>query len=126
MGDLPRISEAEWAVMDVIWQDHPITAQDVVSRLARRTEWTATTVKTLLARLVAKGVLAFERDGRRFLYQPRITRSQAVACESRSFVERVFRGKASPLLSFFLKNSRLSAGEIAELRKLLKEKEGSR
>ncbi len=123
MGDLPRISEAEWVVMDVVWDEHPIAAQDVVAKLEKPMGWSATTVKTLLARLVEKGALLFEREGRRFLYEPKLTRQQAVARESRSFLDRVFNGDASPMLSFFVKNTKLSAGEIAELKKLLKEKE---
>jgi BlaI family transcriptional regulator, penicillinase repressor len=120
---LPHITDAEWAVMDVIWNEHPIAAQDVITALERSTEWSATTVKTLLARLVEKGALEFQRDGRRFLYEPKVTRSQAVTRESRSFLDRVFQGEASPLLSHFVRNARLSSREIAELRRLLEEKE---
>lgn len=119
----PRISDAEWTVMDVIWNDHPITAQDVIARLAKSTGWSATTIKTLLSRLVEKGALDFERDGRRFRYQPKLSRQQAVARESRTFLDRVFQGEASPLLSHFVKSARLSTKEIAELKRLLAEKE---
>lgn len=119
----PRISDAEWTVMDVIWGEHPIAAQDVIGKLARSTGWSATTIKTLLSRLVEKGALDYERDGRRFLYEPKLTRQQAVARESRTFLDRVFGGEASPLLSHFVKNAKLSAKEISELKRLLAEKE---
>lgn len=118
-----RISDAEWTVMDVIWKEFPIAAQDVIAKLSKSTDWSATTIKTLLARLVEKEALDFERDGRRFLYEPKITRQQAVARESRTFLDRVFQGEASPLLSHFVKSAKLSAREITELKRLLAEKE---
>ena len=121
-----RITDAEWDVMDVVWDDHPIAAQDVAKKLERARGWTETTVKTLLSRLVQKGALEFERAGKRFLYEPAITRQQAITRESRTFLDRVFRGEASPLLSHFVKHGKLSAQEIADLRKLLDEREGRR
>ena len=119
MGEPPRISEAEWSVMDVVWDAHPIAAQDVARKLARRKGWSETTVKTLLSRLVAKRALDFRRDGKRFLYEPALPRHVAVARESRSFLERVFKGEASPLLSHFVKTGRLTAAEVADLRRML-------
>ncbi len=119
-----RITDAEWDVMDVVWDDHPIAAQDVSKRLERSRGWTETTVKTLLSRLVQKGALEFERVGKRFLYEPAISRQQAITRESRTFLDRVFRGEASPLLSHFVKHGKLSSQEIVELRKLLDEREG--
>lgn len=121
-----KITDAEWDVMDVVWDDNPITAQDVAKRLQRARGWTETTVKTLLARLVQKGALMFQRDGKRFLYQPALSRQNAVARESRTFLDRVFRGEATPLLSHFVKHGKLSASEIAVLRKMLDEREGKR
>ena len=65
-----RISEAEHAVMEVLWQDAPLTAQEVSERVDPERDWTAATVKTLLGRLLAKRAVAHEVDGRRYLYRP--------------------------------------------------------
>ncbi|MCI0589272.1 MAG: BlaI/MecI/CopY family transcriptional regulator [Planctomycetes bacterium] len=119
----PRISEAEWKVMRVLWEEHPRTASQVAQALGPQAAWTDRTVKTLLARLVKKGVLSTESDGKRYLYEPAVSREACVAAEGRSFVARVFDGSASPLLLHFVKRSRLTRGEIEELRRILEEKE---
>ena len=123
MSELPRISESEWDVMNVLWEDHPQTAQEVSTRLSDRRQWSDRTVKTLLARLVKKGVLAYEVDGKRYLYRPAVDRESCVAAESRSFLERVHRGAASPLLMHFLRQNKLTPEELSEIRRVLEEHE---
>ncbi len=121
----PRISDAEWEVMNAVWDGHPVAAGDVIARLAQRTDWSARTVKTLLGRLVRKGALGFEVAGRHYLYHPRVSRERCVKAESRSFVERVLGGRTSPLLVHLVREANLSAAEIDELRRVLGEKEAS-
>ena len=120
----PRISDAEWHVMQVIWDHHPMTAAEVHQHLADEHSWTQRTVKTLLARLVAKEALAFEVEGKRYRYRPLTSRQECVRAESRTFIDRVFQGSASPMLLEFVKGSDLSPEEIDELRRLLDEKAG--
>ena len=122
MLNTPNISEAEWEVMRVIWEKSPIPANEVVERLGPLRGWSPRTVKTMLNRLVRKGALAFEAEGKRYLYRPRVTRDQCVRMESRSFLDRVFGGAAAPMLDYFVRNTRLSAEEIAELRRILSRK----
>ena len=123
MANVPRISDAEWEVMNVVWDDHPVGAADVVARLLSQRDWSDKTVKTLLGRLVRKGALGFDVEGRRYLYRPKVSRERCVREESRSFVERVFGGKASPLLAHMVRDAQLTAAEIAELRRVLDGKE---
>ena len=125
MAQLPRISDAEWEVMNVVWEDAPVGAADVVARLAQPTDWSEPTIKTLLGRLVRKGALAYEVDGRRYLYRPKVTRARCVRAESRSFVDRVLGGRSSRLLVHMVKEASLDPHEIDELRRLLDEKEAS-
>jgi BlaI family penicillinase repressor len=125
MAQLPRISDAEWEVMNVVWDDAPVGAADVVARLSATTDWSEPTIKTLLGRLVKKGALAYEVDGRRYLYRPKVTRARCVRAESRSFVDRVLGGRRSRLLVHMVKETQLSPDEIDELRQLLDEKEAS-
>ena len=124
MAKAPRISEAEWDVMRVVWQKNPIMAGEVVERLADGKDWSPRTVKTLLGRLVRKGALAFSVQGKSYLYRPAVTREECVRAEGRSFIERLFDGAAAPMLAHFVKHAELTRKEIAELRKLLSEKEG--
>ena len=116
-----RISEAELAVMEVLWSAAvPLTAADVAQRIAGR-DWSDRTVKTMLARLLAKGVLAHEEDGRRYLYRPAVARERYVAGESRRLVDRLFGGRAAPMVAHLAEGDGLSQDDIAELEALLKE-----
>ncbi|MBL9124965.1 MAG: BlaI/MecI/CopY family transcriptional regulator [Planctomycetaceae bacterium] len=119
------ISDAEWHVMNVIWDGQPLTAQEVVGRLAAETEWAPATVKTMLHRLVKKEVLTYELQGNRYVYRARARRSDCVRAASRSFLARVFGGESAPLLAHFLRTSKLSPDDIAQLRQLLDEREGN-
>jgi BlaI family transcriptional regulator, penicillinase repressor len=116
-----RISEAEHAVMEVLWADAPLDATNVADRLATAQGWTLATVKTLLGRLVSKGALATEADGRKFLYRPAIAREDYVAGEGRRLVDRLFGGKLSPLIAQFAEREQLTPQDIAEIEALLKE-----
>src|ERR1051326_4066487 len=95
----PSISDAEWEVMNVVWGDSPVTANEVVSALgSRRPRWSPRTIKTLLNRLVKKGALGYEADGRRYLYRPRVRRDACMRRESGSFLTRVFGDAVGPML----------------------------
>jgi BlaI family transcriptional regulator, penicillinase repressor len=115
-----RISDAEHAVMEVLWIDAPLTANVIADRLADSQRWTLPTVKTLLSRLVSKGALSTAADGRRFLYQPLIDRSAYVSGESKRLVDRLFGGRLTPLVAHFAEAEQLTADDIAEIEALLK------
>jgi predicted transcriptional regulator len=117
-----RISEAELAVMEALWASPvPLTAQDVHDRIGDARDWSDRTVKTMLGRLLAKGVLAHEEDGRRYLYRPAVERDAYVAGESRRLVDRLFGGRAAPLVAHLAEGDGLTPQDIAELEALLKE-----
>src|SRR4051812_29797826 len=124
MNTSPNISEAEWEVMRVLWEaESPITAQEVIEALAGHRDWSPRTIKTLLNRLVKKAALGFEEEGKRYRYFPKVTQEQCMRSESRSFLERVFGGRSGLLLNYFVSNAKLSAAEIAELKRILSKKE---
>jgi predicted transcriptional regulator len=116
-----RISDAEYAVMEQLWQKSPQTAVEVCDSICATRGWSMPTVKTLLARLVTKGVLATQPDGRRFLYTPLVAREAYVGTESRRLVDRLFGGRAAPLFAHLAENEALSAEDIAEIEHLLRE-----
>lgn len=115
----PSISEAEWQVMSVLWDVHPASANQIVSRLADRTDWNPKTVKTLISRLVKKKALGFEKQGRCHLYFPLVDRADIVKTESRSFLNRFFNGAVTPMLACLMDNEDVSPAEIRELRQML-------
>jgi BlaI family penicillinase repressor len=120
---IPQISDAEWDVMKVVWEEGPLTAGDVVKHVAREKKWRPRTIKTLLGRLVRKGAVAMQADGKRFIYKARVTREACRRHESRSFLSRVFDGAVAPALVHFIKHAELSQSEIDELKRIL-EQEG--
>jgi len=116
-----KISDAEYAVMAVLWERAPLTAADVAERVAEERDWTLQTVKTLLSRLMAKDAIAADQDGRRFLYRPLIAREDYVAGESGRLIDRLFGGRISPLVAQLAQQDQLSPDDIAELEALLRE-----
>jgi BlaI family penicillinase repressor len=123
MKNPPTISDAEWDVMQVVWDAAPVTAAEVIERLARPRQWNHRTVRTLLNRLVKKRALGFKVDGKRYLYHPLISRADCVRRESRSFLSRVFGGSAGPMLVHFVNETDLSPEEIDQLKRILARKE---
>ena len=113
------ISDAESRVMEVLWQQAPQTSEDIVAALLTPTGWHEKTIKTLLNRLLGKGAISAQKEGRRYLYTPRLHREDWQQHESRSLLDRVFGGKVAPLLAHFSQHEKLSAKDIAELRKLI-------
>lgn len=116
-----QISEAESVVMDVLWQRHPLAAEGVVAALGDAQQWQEATIKTLLNRLLKKGAITAERDGRRYLYAPVLQRGDWVLDESESLLDRLFGGRVAPLVAHFSQHRKLSRKDIAELRQLLEE-----
>jgi BlaI family penicillinase repressor len=117
------ISEAEWQVMNVIWDGQPMTAQEVIDALRVDHDWAPSTVKTMLHRLIRKAVLKADEQANRYVYRARVNRTDCVRKAGRSFLRRVFADEPASLLAHFLKNSQLTADEIADLRRILDEQE---
>jgi BlaI family transcriptional regulator, penicillinase repressor len=122
-----QISEAESVVMEVLWQRSPQTSEEVLAVLGERQRWQEATVKTLLNRLLNKGAIEAQKDGRRYLYSPRLRREDWVMGESESLLARLFDGRVAPLVAHFSQQRKLSAADVAELRRLIEtlEQEGS-
>lgn len=115
-----RITEAEQAVMEALWERSPLSATEVCDAVCEPRGWTLATVKTLLSRLVAKDAVRAEPDGKRFLYSPRIARAAFAAGESRRLVDRLFGGRAAPLLAHLAEHEALTERDLSEIETLLK------
>ena len=123
MAEPLSISDAEWRVMHVVWSaGGPVTAAAVIDAVTPDTGWSHRTARTLLGRLVEKGVLVAGPDpahGRRHLYTPRVERRRCVREAGRGFLERVFGGDAGELLVHFADRADLTPAQVEELRELL-------
>lgn len=115
-----RISDAEHAVMETLWDESPLTAADVCERVCARRDWSMPTVKTLLSRLVTKGAVKTAAEGRRFLYTPTIARADYVGHESRRLVDRLFGGRPASLFAQLAESEALTDDDLAEIERLLK------
>ena len=122
-NDNPKadISNAEFEVLDVLWDDSPATSSDIVERLNQKKPWHDKTVKTLLSRLVKKGVVDFDKAQRQYLYRPLIAREDYTKKEASSFVSRIFKGKVAPLVAGFANQNSLSQQDVDELKALIKQ-----
>ena len=120
MKNVPRISDAEWEIMRVIWQRHPATANEVIEGLAAAgPDWHPKTVRTLLTRLVRKKALDYKTNGRTYAYSPLVSQEECIATASESFLDRVFGGSLTPMLAHFVEQQKLSPQDLEEMKQLL-------
>lgn len=116
------ISDAESRVMEVLWRkEEPVPAEEVIRLLAAEQQWQEATVKTLLNRLLKKGAISAERNGRRYLYTAVLARDQWLTSESTSLLDRLFGGRIAPLVAHFGSQHKLSKEDVAELRRLIED-----
>lgn len=117
--EIPKISDSEWVVMRVFWARGEATSGEVISELEDETDWKPKTIQTLIRRLVQKGALDFEKQGREYLYRPTIEEKACEQAASRQFIDRVFAGKLAPFLANFVEQSNYSDEEIDQLKRIL-------
>ncbi len=120
---ISRISDAEWRVMQVLWDESPLSASQVVDRLGDEPDWSPRTVKTMLGRLVQKGALTYTEEGNKYLYRPAVARSACLRDASKSFLSRVFSGDTRLLLAHLVEAGKLSSEDIQMLKQTLEDKE---
>jgi BlaI family penicillinase repressor len=120
-----RVSESEKLVMEILWQESPLSSSQVVEKL-QDSGWNQKTVKTFLNRLVKKGVLSYKTEGRRYLYYPLIKRDVFLAEESDGFIKKIFSGDMKELLTTFVQNKQLSKHELDYLKELLESEDNER
>lgn len=118
-----QIAKAEWEVMSIVWQRAPVAASVIVTELHASKHWTLTTVRTLLRRLVHKGALAQQAEGKRYLYTPRVSMEACIRQETESFWDRVLARAPSAVLIHMVKRADLAKEDIEELRRILRQKE---
>jgi BlaI family transcriptional regulator, penicillinase repressor len=113
------ISDAEVEVLQQLWKESPLAAQDIIDRLESTNSAHPKTVKTLINRLLNKGAIKFKEENRKYSYYPVVKKKDFYGVKTESFLNKFFAGELSPLVSFFSNHKKLSAKEIAEIRKLL-------
>jgi BlaI family penicillinase repressor len=120
MGKQYELTQGEWTIMEVLWERQRCTAPDVQEHLEERTGWAYSTVKTMMDRMTAKGILETERIRKMILYHPAIKRAQAQRGEIMRTAKRAFHGAFSPLVEFLLDQNKLSKEELEHLEKKIR------
>lgn len=115
------VSEAESLVLETLWRTGATPAEGVIAALASERSWQASTIKTLLSRLLKKGAIRARKDGRRYVYSAVLTREQWLSTESEGLLDRLFGGRVAPFVAHFSKHRKLSKRDIEELRRLIQE-----
>lgn len=118
------LTEAEWAVMECLWEKSPRTGRETVAWLDQKMGWTRSTVLTMLRRLEAKGAVAGDTEGEVKTFRPLIAREEVAVRETENLLERAYKGSLSLLVSSLTKKQNLPQSEIDELYAILKEMEG--
>lgn len=123
MTNLPRISDAEYEVMKIVWEYAPINTVEVIDKLSKTSKWNPKTIQTMLLRLVKKRVLSCEKDGRVFVYTPIVKEMEYLAQESSTFLNRFYKGTINSMILNFLEQDKLTSQDIEELRQILDERQ---
>ena len=118
-----KLTEAEWQIMNALWQAHPATARQITDRLPPGVSWAYTTIKTMLTRLAEKKAVREQKQGRTSVYDPLVSRSAARRTALKSLANQAFDGAFGPLMHFLLEDQGLTKKQRAELLSLLQRKE---
>lgn len=121
-----NISEAEWKVMECLWGKSKLTLKEIAESL-KDTDWSYTTIRTLVTRLVDKGVVGADKSSSsNFRYFPIAPEKECRVQETKSFLTRVFDGSVAMMLSTLVKQEELSKEEISELKKIIDSMDGGK
>src|SRR5688572_13852652 len=120
---MSKISGAESHIMEALWTQGPMTAEEIVQTVGPAQAWGEATVKTLINRLLKKKALASERTGGRAIYRPIVSQADYVTGESQGLLDRLFGGQVAPLVAHYARHRPVSPEELARLKSLIAELE---
>jgi predicted transcriptional regulator len=115
-----NISKSEHYVLEALWEESPLTVGQIVERVQSKSDWHENTIKTLLVRLVSKKAVRRHKDGKRFFYEPLVTKEAVVATETEGLLSRFFNGQMPALIAHFADQKRLSRRDIEQMEAILK------
>jgi BlaI family transcriptional regulator, penicillinase repressor len=120
-----ELTEAEWSIIKAVWEQEPCTAPAIQEKLYRATDWTYSTVRTLMDRMVVKGVLKARKEGKLTIYHSVVTRAQAQRGELFYALKHAFNGALTPMVQCLLENNDLDVDELEKLESFIKAKRKS-
>lgn len=117
-----ELTEGEWTIIEAVWNDEPCTAPAVQEKLESKRGWSYSTVKTMMDRMVTKGLLKTRKIRNLILYRSAVTKKQAQKCEIMRTVKRAFDGALTPMMQFLVDSNELSRKQLGELETMIKKK----
>ncbi len=121
---MQNLTNTEWAVLECLWEKAPLTLMQLVSRLKETVGWAKSTTTTMVRRMEDKGLITSQSNGRAKEFYPNVDQGEATAQETRSFLDRVYKGSVGLMMSAMAEKQALSQAEIDQLYAILKEAEG--
>ena len=118
MSTIPKIGESEWYVMKALWEASPLSGRDIVRAVSRYTDWSQSTILTMVRRLVKKGAIGVEQQ-KVNIYYPLVDEKEIARIETNTFLNRVYKGSLNMLVKGFLEDGDISTQDLVELKKLL-------
>lgn len=122
MSVIPKIGESEWYVMKALWENSPLSGNAIVKSVSNYTDWSQSTILTMVRRLVKKKAIGVKQE-KVMMYYPLVNENDTVRIETDMFVKRVYEGSVNMMVKGFLENGELSKQEIESLKKMLDEME---
>lgn len=117
-----KITDAEWEVMRVVWAHGSVTSREIIEILESKIQWKAPTIKTLLGRLVEKGALNTEQEGRKYIYSANIEEKEAVRSFTNDIFDRICQKNVGNVIESIIKDHTLSFDDIQRLEEILEMK----
>ena len=121
-----ELTEAEWTIIKAVWEGEPCTAPAIQEKLFKRTEWTYSTVRTLMDRMVGKGLLSADKERNVTLYHSAVTKAQAQRGELLYALKHAFNGALTPMVQCLLDTGDVSRDELDQIKQLIADHEKSR
>ena len=121
-----KLTEAEWQIMNALWENWPATARQIAERLPNNINWAYTTIKTMLTRLTDKNAVKETKKGNVGLYEPILSRPQARRSALKSLANQAFDGAFGPLMHFLVEDQKISDKQKEEILKVLQNSDGGK
>lgn len=118
----PTISDAEWEIMRVVWTNHTVTSKEITEIVKEKMNWKQATIKTLIGRLVEKGMLKTEAIGNKYLYSPSVTEEESLKSKTTDFFEHLCNRKVGTTLAELLSDATLSHSDVQLLEEIIQRK----
>ena len=117
-----KISDAEWRIMKVLWEESPVNTTQIINSLKSETSWSPKTIHSLISRLIKKGALGVDKLSSPHQFYPIVLKEDCIKEETGSFIQKVYDGSYYQMVANFISNEKMSKNEIEYLKKILEEK----